>query len=44
MIAYAKLIKDCKRWAKSVDYDRYTILAWRLKRRWTRELRRRGLK
>jgi hypothetical protein len=43
MIAYAKLIKDCKRW-KKIDYDRYTILEWRLKRRWVRELKRRGLK
>lgn len=43
MIAYANLIKQCKRWAKTVDYDRFVILEWRLKRRWRRELKRRGL-
>lgn len=43
MVGYAKLIRDAKRYAKSVDYDRYTILAWRLTRRWKRELKRRGL-
>ncbi len=41
-MAYAHMITRCKRLAKcDVLRDRYTVLAWRLERRWKRELRRR---
>jgi hypothetical protein len=43
MVAYAHLIKRCRKY-RGFDLERFVVLEWRLKRRWHRELKRRGLK